>query len=415
MFTPKNVHSSYGNSQFMASIMDALDQLKGDEFIDLFLKAENESVYKVAKGKKDPHTALLFEIVQNIYKMDFQRDHGELILQALYAAPAVSELSKVTAMLAVGATLEYEEFKRRFGKGGDFELNTKKNRTYPYKHELEIAQFAFDHGLNQSEDIRFLIDKFKIIQKAFTVDATQDFFHSLMRYDFTTESFIELLESFHEFQRPGLMDFAPDSVFTSERALEFFDRGYINPYGNMNPILDTAFEAGNAALVTKAAAIALERRDAGHDQLDHFIARMDSEKLTDAQVAIKKDLIEQINAHELDVSKTQSITFHSSAPLYLIRAFDLGNLDHFTKILKATNEETYGREIFMPVFMAIVNGKSGFEVNEDHLKMVALLKERIFERVSSLADSVTIGVKAPEINRYSYQRNMQDDGFGPGH
>jgi hypothetical protein len=414
-----NIRASFGNKDFIHSVMAALFELRADEFINLFLKAEDQSIYKISKGEKDPQTRLFIEIIHNLSGMGLERDHGELILQALCAAPSISELSKLMATLSVGATLEYKDFARLFGKGGDFSLSSKKNRTYKIQEEIECARYAFTVGLMQSDDVRFLIDKFKIIEKAFSTDSIEKFLSlphiNLFASNLDADPFFQLLDALPEHKRPSLMHYAPASVFASERVLDLFDRGYIRSCGDMTPILTRAFNAENGVLVTKAADQILGDGSSGrgHDQLNDLLLRINMGNLTDRQVLIKNELIKQINAHELDIAKTHPVMFNSNVPGYLLRAYNLGHLDHFTNILLAVNDDLGRRGNVMGVFMEIVDGEQRIDITEDHVKMVSLLKEKVFEWMSGLADTVKVGAKDSKPERHGRHPVRREVDFGP--
>jgi hypothetical protein len=404
--------------------MEALDQLKADEFIHLFLQAGNGSVYKLEEGETDGHTKLLVEIVRNLSQIDVQKDHGELILQALYAAPAVSELAKVLAMASVGATLEYDEFNRRFGKGGDFALGRKK-RTYSFYDEQQFVATAFKEGVGQSDDVRFVIDKLKFIEKALTADAVKPFLHSLVRFKFNDESFIQLLEAARDDQKRDLMLFAPRSVVLSDKLFDFVEKGYVSKSSNFWSTLIDAVTLENAVMATKLANfITNDLRDFnGKEQIYRFFAHFKNQQLNEVQSLIISDLKAQVALSELKSEETNIFEFERSAPDYLLRAFETGDLDHFTTVMEKTSQSKQRHHYLMPLFMEVVEQTPHMVVNENHLKMVALLKEAVFAQINDLTSNIPLGPGAGLIERERIQkhhderlqehRRQREDDIGP--
>lgn len=403
------IRATYPNTDFIVSVMEALDQLKADEFISLFLQAGNGSVYKLEEGETDGHTKLLLEIVRNLSQIDAQKDHGELILQALYAAPAVSELAKVLVMASVGATLEYDEFNRRFGKGGDFALG-KKKRTYSFYDEQRFVATAFQGGIGQSDDVRFVIDKLKFIEKALTADAVQPFLHSLVRFNFNDESFVQLLEAARDDQKRDLMRFAPRSVVLSEKLFDFVEKGYVSKSSNFWSTLIDAVNSENAVMATKLADfITNDLRDFdGKEQIHRFFAHFKTKELNEVQSSIMSDLKAQVALSELKNEETNIFEFERSAPDYLMRAFEAGDLDHFTTVMEKTSQSKQRQHYLMPLFMEIVERTPHMVVNENHLKMVALLKEAVFAQINELTSNIPLGPGAGLIERERIQKQHDE-------
>jgi hypothetical protein len=410
-----NFQASHRNKKFIVSIMDALARLNADEFINLFLQADNSAVYKVTKEDKDAHTKLLTEVFYNIRYMNFFKEQAEIILQAMYAAPKMTNLGKVMAMMAVGSVFEHEEFVRLFGEGGDFSFDKNQPRSYSYQEDLHLVRESFRTGRFQSRDPRFLIDKLNVVESAFSTDAVESFFGSLNQVDFTEDAFIQLLSSRPEQQKSHLMTYAPSSLFGSPKVLDLLDKGYVPHHGNMHVILENAFKSEDAPSVVKVAQIILDQsyQSNGYEQLTYTLHQLMSSELTEKQSEIRNELISLFDKYELSVAERNDREFHRSAPHYLMRAFDRGNLEHFTKILKASSKYVHSRDYHMSVFMEMTaDAKSGMLITEDHKIMLFMLKDSIVDQLNDLTNSIKVWSEKTESVGRMCRRS--EDRTGPG-
>lgn len=405
-----DINATHRNKKFVVSIMQALEQLKADEFINLFQQADNPDVYKLTKADNDAHTRLFREIALNSRVFPIGKEHGEIILQALYALPKVSNTNKMLAMLLVGATLEYDYFKSMFGEGGDFFPN--RNSQSHFFDDLNDARVAFSAGLNQSDDVRFLIDKMRAIESVYPRH-TESFVDLLRYFNFTPSSFAELCSA-SGMDKEMIIYNAPKELIHSSAIVDLMDNGFVPQIPDIEHSYFNIFKSGNVDTFIKFTKMILEKSSSiqGYDFIYRFFLRNLQLELTGAQLTIKNALVQELNSYELATADRNPFLFSDCAIQFMTRAFESGDLDQFSKLTKAANQTGEARKSFMPVFMEINDMVSrGLIITDDHKYMMNLLKDSVIDQMNNLIEHAQ--PTAPQ-KRDSRGRSRFDEYTGRG-
>ena len=384
---PHDINATHRNKNFVVSIMQALEQLKTDEFVNLYLQADNQEVYKIKKFDNDPHTRLLREIAWNCRLFPVEKDHGELILQALYALPNISNTNKLLAMLLVGATLDYDDFKNRFGAGG--ELSPARNIISDVFDELTDVREAFSVGIDQSNDVRFLIDKMKAIEVVYSSRHIESFVGRLKYFNFTSSSFAEFYAASSDAHKNMIIHNAPKGLIQSDGIVDLVDNGFVPSKSDIEPSFLSIFQAGNIAAFMKLTKIVLAQSSyiRGYEAMGRFFSHHMQSGLTEGQLAIKNAFVQELNAYELETADRNPILFGDYAIQYLTRAFESGDIDQFSKLMTASRKTDEARQAFMPLFMDINDMVlRGLIITDDHKHMMSLLRDSVVEQMNNLIE-----------------------------
>jgi hypothetical protein len=233
---------------------------------------------------------------------------------------------------------------------------------------------------------------------------------SLVRFTFNDESFIQLLEAARDDQKRDLMHFAPRSVILSDKLFDFVEKGYISKSSNFWSTLIDAVNFEKAVLATKLVNFMTNdlRNFNGNEQIYRFFEHFKNQQLSEAQSSIISDLKAQVALSELKNEETDIFEFERSAPDYLMRAFQTGDLDHFTTVMEKTSQSKQRHHYLMPLFMEVVEQTPYMVVSENHLKMVALLKEAVFAQINELTSNIPLGPGAGLIERERIQKQHDD-------
>jgi flagellar biosynthesis regulator FlbT len=404
---PNDINATHRNKKFVVSIMQALEQLKADEFINLFQQADKPEVYQITKSDKDAHTRLFREIVSNCHLFPIGKEHGEIILQALYATPEVSNTNKLLAMLLIGSTLEYDDFKTRFCDGG--ELYPRRNTSSDFFEELDDARSAFSAGINQSDDVRYLIDKMESIETVYSRHHVESFVCALRNFNFTQSSFTEFYEASSEQCRPMVMYNVQEGLVQPNFLTDLVDNGFVPSSSDIEMTLLGFFRGGDVDAFIKLTKKVLEksRDNRGREELKEFFDCYMTLQLSEGELSIKKAFIEVMNDNDVATAERNPVLFGDSAMLNLTRAFESGDLDQFSKLITAARKTEEARHAFMPVFMDI-NDKilRGLVITDDRKQMLSLLRDSVTEQMNNLIEH---SQPTPPQKRDSRERSWFDE------
>jgi hypothetical protein len=410
------VNASRGNKKFLMSVLDALNELRADDFVQLYLQAQSPSVYKLAKGETDPHALLLSEIAEHETLISFTKDHAAIILQAMYAAPSISNPAKAVAMLMMGATLDYEDFSKRFGKDGDLEPQAFE------KHELDqnMIYRAFRAGANHSEDVRFIIDKASISSRIFQNDT---YIPSLFtgHYKFNQETFTQFLDASIDQHKVELLNYAPKGFFGSDYA-EAMIANDVLPDGDLLYVaLPELYQAGRVESFKKLLPKIFEANKYPHDLVrSHLAGQLVGEPFADLSPekieirGIFKKAYDQYTASVLDgsaeVSSTGSYHFTKDT---LINYFLANDVESFSQLLHNATQsqpvdddrDPYG-ELYIHIGNYVMHEIRENGVTSNMKTMLQLLKDTVATRMTQAVDLVC---EMPEVTLEEHKRDKRSD------
>lgn len=417
-----HVDASRGNKKFIMSVLNALDKLKADDFVQLYLKAQDPSAYKLDRDDSDPHAKLLAEIAQHETLIKIKKDHGEIILQAMYAAPSISNPTKAVAMLLMGATLDYEDFVSRFGKGGDLE---------PKAFELhEMNDFgklysAFRAGAKQSEDVRFIIDKVSISSEVCkkAVENGSPRIPSLFvgDYKFTIDTFSQFLDSSLDEHKANLLIHAPTGFYGSDYFKDLVEQNIIPDSDELHDALPELYQAGRVDIFRQLLPNLFEIKHS-HDivhspRLVKLLSAEQEGELTPEQVEMKavfKATYDNYTSSMISgTGKTPEIVSYAFIKDTLRNSFKANNLDHFASVLKEATQSHpvgKGRDPFDELYVHLaghlrsVMSQEGATANMK--AMLVLLKDTAVSRMNEAVDLMS---NLPEVTFEEHKRDKKAD------
>lgn len=418
-----HVEASRGNKKFIMSVLTALEKLKTDDFVQLYLKAQDPAIYKLTQDDGDPHTKLLGEIAHHENGIHLNKDRAEIIIQAMYAAPSISNPTKAVAMLMMGATLNYEDFVSRFGKGGD--LEPKAFEKHEIKESSNIYR-AFRAGLDHSDDVRFIIDKAGISREIFKKNIERSgevYIPPLYRggFKFTNEGFSQFLDSSLDEHKVDLLTFAPKGFFETDFFIELVENKIIPHADTLYEVLPELYRAGRVeafkTLLPKFIEYADYHNIVRSPGLNKILSGEQEAGITSEQIEIKSTYKEAFDNYASsiinEVGKTKpGITF-AFVKDTLRNSFKANDLDHFSSILKEATQSypvDEGRDPFdelythLAAYLISVMRKDGATANMKTMFM--LLKETVISRMNDAVDLVS---QMPDVTFEEHKRDKRND------
>lgn len=416
-----HVEASRGNKKFIMSVLTALDKLKADDFVQLYLKAQDPAVYKLTQDDGDPHTKLLGEIAYHENVIHINKDHAEIIIQAMYAAPSISNPTKAVAMLMMGATLDYEDFVSRFGNGGDLEPKAFE------KHEIKESSNVyrgFRAGIGHSDDVRFLIDKVSISREIFKNNERPSglYIPSLYTggFKFTVEGFSQFLDSSLDEHKVNLLSYAPKGFFKTDYFIGLMESNIIPDADALYEVLPELYQAGRVetfkSLLPKFFQSADHHNIVRSPPLNKILSGEQEAGLTAEQIEIKsiyKEAFDNFTSSVINgVGKTKPGVTYAFVKDTLRNSFKANDLDHFSSVLKEATEA-------LPVtegdpFDELYSHLAGYLIGEmreegataNMKSMLVLLKDTVVARMN---DAVDMACQMPEVTFEEHKRNKRDD------
>jgi hypothetical protein len=419
-----HVEASRGNKKFIMSVLDALNELRADDFVQLYLKAQDPTAYKLDRDDSDPYAKLLCEIAEHETLINIKKDHGDIILRAMYAAPSISNPAKAVGMLMIGATLEYEDFVSRFGKGGDLEPKAFE------QHEMgDFAKLysAFRAGAQQSEDVRFIIDKASISSEVCkkAIENGSPRIPSLFvgGYKFTVDTFSQFLDSSLDEHKADLLTYAPKGFYESDYFIGLLESNITLDSDTLYEILPGLYQAGRVeafkSLLPKFFAHADHHNIVRSPPLNKILSVGYEAGITAEQIAIKSIYKEAFNNFTSSVisvvGKTKPGVAYNFVKDILRNSFKANDLDHFARVLKEATQSHpvgEGRDHFEDLYVDLAGYMSGLMRSEGataNMKaMLVFLKDTAVNRMNEAVDLVN---NLPEVPFEEHQRNKKYDGM----
>jgi hypothetical protein len=417
-----HVEASRGNKKFIMSVLTALNKLKADDFVQLYLKAQDPAVYKLTQDDGDPHTKLLGEIAYHENVIHLSNDHAEIIIQAMYAAPSISNPTKAVAMLMMGATLDYEDFVSRFGKGGD--LEPKAFEKHEIKESTNIYR-AYRAGLVHSDDVRFLIDKAGISKEIFKNNERAGGVYIPQLYSggfkFTNEGFSQFLDSSLDEHKVDLLSFAPKGFFETDYFIGLVESNIIPDADTLYEVLPELYRSGRVEVFRSLLSKFIEHADYHNivrsPALTKILSGEQESDITAEQIEIKSIYKEAFDNYASsvinEVSKTKPGIAFAFVKDTLRNSFKANDLDHFSSVLKEATDATPvtdGRDPFDELYSHL----AGYLIREmrqegataNMKSMLVLLKDTV---VSRMNDAVDMACQMPEVTYEEHKRNKRDD------
>jgi hypothetical protein len=407
-----NVKASWGNKNFVVSILNALKELRADEFIQLYLQAQDPSVFKHRPDEGDAHTHLLYDIARNSRLCKIEKERGEIILQAIYAAPPVANTTKAMAMFMVGATLAYDDFKSRFGSGGDLEPTPLTDRQLGHWENLSTALYS---GVGQSDDVRFLIDKVEAGEKFY--ENYEDSYGVTSRplytggFNFNPETFSHFFESSRDTRKQKLLNFAPQGFFESDYFSKIVDSGFVPDFESRHSIIPALYKAGCVDTFEKLIPhlfVVSDAKVSGRDSdlSELYFGRAGTE-ITAAQAQIRDSYNEAFQAYS-----SKRIAADENTSLYakyvtirdaLRGALIADSFDDFSRIMIEAADEhpvKIGEDIFDDLYGDVAklakNEIADRGMTKNLKAMLTLLKDTMVGRMNQAVDLVN---QQPEVAR----------------
>ena len=407
-----NVKASWGNKNFVVSILSALKELRADEFIQLYLQAQDPSAYKHRPDEGDAHTHLLYDIARNSRLCKIEKERGEIILQAIYAAPPIANTTKAMAMFMMGSTLEYDDFKSRFGSGGDLEPTPLTDRQLGHWENLSTALYS---GVGQSDDVRFLIDKVEAGEKFY--ENYEDTYGLTSRplytggFNFNSETFSHFFESSRDTRKQKLLNFAPQGFFGSDYFSKIVDSGFVPDLEARHSIIPALYKAGCVDTFEKLIPhlfVVSDAKVSGRDSdlSELYFGQADTE-ITTAQAQMRDSYNEAFQAYSSKrIAADKNITLY--ARYVTIRdalkgALIADSFDDFSKIMKEAVDAhpvKIGEDIFDDLYGDVAKLAKNDIANRGATKnlkaMLTLLKDTMVDRMSQ---AVYLVNQQPEVTR----------------
>jgi hypothetical protein len=434
------VEASYGNKKFLVSVLTALDQLRADDFVQLYLQAKDPSVYKHKPEEGDAHTKLLAEIAANHRQCKIESERGAIILQAIYATPSITNASKALAMLMVGATLEYDDFVTRFGSGGDLAPHMLDPKDFSIWNSLHHALTA---GVAQSDDVRFVIEKAKLGEKLYGYNAFNEKLHSPFLFNggfkFSQESFEQFFDAVPETEIDQMLKYAPKGFYASDYFAAKLDSGFApNPWIIRHCAISDVYKEGRLDTFEKLLPqlfIASDAHNIGQSSdLRALFFLPEGTEVTAEQTQMQNSFRGALKAYT-----SEMIAGDKSTSLYnrykfirdaLMSAFIADNYDEFSRVLKeavVAHPVTSSKDIFDGLYGDVAklaqNDIENHGATKNLKAMLTLVKDMMVVRMNEAVDLVN---QLPEVTPKPQEKN--DRGFrgfkpqfdhdfahGPGH
>jgi hypothetical protein len=424
------VNASYGNKKFIVSVLSALEELRADDFVQLYLQAQNPSIYKHKPEVGDVHTALLAEISDNARLFQIEKERGAIILQAVYSAPSIANSTKALVMLMVGATLEYDDFVSRFGSGGDLEAQPLDPKSFS---QFNVIYHAFKANLSQSDDVRFLIDKVNMSKTLFRdINAAQSrdtmpLFLAAKQFNFTQDSFVQFFESVEDEYKAKLVGAAPQGFLSSdyfagivangfvpnvelEHITALFKAGRVDAFETLLPHLFTSNGAYDTLL--SAGAMNLFFGQAGKE-------------LTEDQAQMQASFRLAFNGYMSSIIKGEQSptnmleeTRYGFIRDFLLNALIVDGYDDFSRVLKEAvdaNPVKDGQDMLEALYLNVIRfarREIAHRGASENLKsMLNLVKDAVVERMNASIDLVN---QLPALTPESLEKeDRKFQGSGP--
>jgi len=394
------IYASHRNKNFVTAIINSLDQLNAAEFIRLFLQVDDPTAYKIAKNDFFPQAKLLSEIADNSSSSSLTRDHGEIIIQALYAAPKLENVARVMAMMLVGGTLDYAEFQRVFGEKGDLKpdvLSGDERNAFQ-----DTLNHVFGRCAAQSTDVQILIDKLKCLE--FVLDANE---HNgrigafiLDHYKFDPESFFRFYHSLNEAQKqkPWLLSQAPYELYESEIFAKMVAGGYIPHTEYLNAATLKAFKNDDAETFNTLLPHLMSMKNARKAFSQYFMSDFERagniENLSEKQVQMKDSFNQKVaELRSKVISNSNNIQNGDSEQFVLDllkQAFQTDNADAFSVILHEANANKSQSRFFTlnAVFEYLYAGSASklndTGITQNNKAMILAMSECITGRIEDI-------------------------------
>ena len=417
------VEASYGNKKFLVSVLTALEQLRADDFVQLYLQAQDPSVYKHKPEEGDAHTKLLAEIAYNNRHCKIESERGAIILQAIYATPSITNATKALAMLMVGATLEYDDFVSRFGSGGDLSPHMLDPKDFSIGNSLHHALTA---GVGQSDDVRFVIEKAKLGETLYGYNEFNEKLHSPFLFNggfkFSQESFEQFFDTVPGAERDEMLKYAPKGFYASDYFATILDSGFVpNRWVIRHSAISDLYKEGRLDTFEKLLPqlfIASDAHNIGQSSdLRALFFLPEGSEVTAVQKKMQNSFKEALKTYTSEI-----ISGEKSASLYtrygfirdtLGSAFIADNYDDFARVLKeavVAHPVTSGKDIFDDLYGYVANLAQNDIENHGATKnlkaMLTLVKDTMVVRMNETVDLVN---QLPELTPKPREKN--DRGF----
>jgi hypothetical protein len=402
------VDASYGNKKFLTSVLSALEELRVDDFIQLYLKAQDPSAYRFKAEEGDVHTKLLVEIASHAGICPIEQERGAIILQAIYSAPFIANTTKAIAMLMVGATLEYDDFVSRFGSGGDLEPQAMDPKAFSQRNNFSTALAA---GIKQSDDVRFLIDKVKVVDKLNEAHGLKQL-PIIYRggFNFDQTSFEQFIEAFPD-NRNSIVECAPPGFYESDYFSELVGQGFVPGPVMLHEAFEELFNAERVDTFKQLLPHLMKTHSSfnigRHSKLGNLFYSEPGEAMSDEKIEMQHAYKEAFYALTTAIINEREGRSKGNAHVSLfirdtlVNALVADHLDDFSRVLKeATDAHPVrdGRDVFDDLYRYV----SGYALNEiknhgatKNLKaMVTLLKDTASGRMNQAVEQIN---QLPEV------------------
>jgi hypothetical protein len=422
-----DVDASYGNKKFLISVLSALDELRVDDFVQLYLKAQDPAVYKFSSKAGDVHTHLLSEIACNSRLCPIEKERGAIILQAIYAAPAIANTTKAMAMLMVGATLEYDDFKSRFGAGGDLEPKALDPQAYSI---WNVLHHALNTGIKQSDDVRFVIDKARIGETLYKDHQGNKHNHAPFLFsggfNFDQGSFEQFLDIVPENQKSEILKYAPKGFYASDYFAAMVDNGFIPNWLVRHGVVSELYQAGCVEVFEKLLphifVVQSIRAIGQSSDLRDLLSSEPGVEITTSQKQMKQSYKDALNNFTSSLLKSPENSSRYDlldfVKMTLVNHLIADNLDDFDLVVKqAVEAYPVGSsrdglsDLYDHVFMYVRHMLDDGVITKNMKAMLTLIKDTMIGRMNEAVDLVNQLPESTVGRRKKDDRKFQ--GIGP--